>query len=85
MPSGYVGAEIGIANEGKTNVATVKNTDATMYGIGYFHNLSKQSQLQLIYGRTDNSSAATYAQAGTPAGTAGADHDVFHVGLKHTF
>jgi predicted porin len=61
-----------------------------MWGIGYFHNLSKQSQLQLIYGRTDNSSAATYAQAGTPSTAAGgpaagADSDVFHVGLKHTF
>ena len=90
MPSGYVGFEVGKANEGKTNVSTVANTDATMWGIGYFHNLSKQSQLQLIYGRTDNSSAATYAQAGTPSTAAGgpaagADSDVFHVGLKHTF
>ena len=85
MPSGYVGFELGKANEGKTNVATVANTDATMYGIGYFHNLSKQSQLQFIYGNTNNDSKATYTQAAAPLTTAGSDHQVLHVGIKHTF
>jgi len=86
LPSGYVGAELGIAQEGKTNVADVSNTGAKMFGIGYFHNLSKQSQLQFIYGRTDNDDAATYGQAGAPNfGLAGSDHQVFHAGIKHTF
>jgi predicted porin len=86
LPSGYVGGEIGMANEGKTNLGTANKTDATMFGVGYFHNLSKQSQLQFIYARTQNSDNATYGQAGAPNfGVAGADHDVFHVGLKHTF
>jgi predicted porin len=86
MPSGYVGAEIGIADEGDTNVGTVVDSGATMYGIGYFHNLSKQSQLQFIYAMTSNDPAATYTQAGAPnGGTAGADHSVIHVGIKHTF
>jgi predicted porin len=86
LPSGYVGGELGIANEGKTNVGTVNDTDARMYAIGYFHNLSKQSQLQFIYGRTDNSDQGTYGQAGAPNfGAAGADHDVFHIGIKHTY
>ena len=86
LPSGYIGAELGMAQEGKTNVGTVDNTDGRIFGIGYFHNLSKQSQLQFIYGRTDNGDAATYGQAGAPNfGVAGSDHQVFHVGLKHTY
>jgi predicted porin len=86
LPSGYIGGEIGIADEGDTNLGTAVDTGATMYGIGYFHNLSKQSQLQFIYAITDNDAAATYTQAGAPNGGApGADHSVIHVGLKHTF
>jgi hypothetical protein len=57
-----------------------------MFGVGYFHNLSKQSQLQFIYGRTDNDDNATYTQAGAPnGGAAGATQQVFHVGIKHTY
>lgn len=86
LPSGYIGAELGIASEGETNLGEVADTGAKMFGIGYFHNLSKQSQLQFIYGRTDNDDAATYTQAAAPlGGAAGSDHQVFHVGIKHTF
>ena len=86
LPSGYVGAELGIAGEGDTNVGTANDTGAKMFGVGYFHNMSKQSQLQFIYGRTDNDRAGTYTQAAAPlGGTAGSDHQVFHVGIKHTF
>src|SRR4051812_37599303 len=86
LPSGYIGAEIGIAEDGKLNGSDVSDTGARMFGIGYFHNLSKQSQLQFIYGRMDNKDQATYGFAGTPNGNApGSDHDVLSVGLKHTF
>ena len=85
LPSGYVGGELGIAQKGKTNLGTVKDTGAKMFGIGYFHNLSKQSQLQFIYGRTDNQDAATYTQAAAPGNGPGQNHQVFHVGLKHTY
>ena len=85
LPSGYVGAELGIAANGKLNGSSVTNTGAKMFGVGYFHNLSKQSQLQFIYGRTDNKDNATYTQAAAPLGSAGSDHQVFHVGLKHTY
>jgi predicted porin len=86
LPSGYVGAEIGIADEWDTNLGNIADTGATMIGVGYFHNLSKQSQLQFIYGRTDNDDAGTYTQAAAPNGGApGSDHQVFHVGIKHTF
>ncbi len=89
LPSGYVGAELGIADEWDVTVnggGTAPDTGAKMFGIGYFHNLSKQSQLQFIYGRTDNDSAGTYTQAAAPNGGApGSDHQVLHVGIKHTF
>ena len=85
LPSGYVGAELGKAGEGKTNVATVANTGATMLGLGYFHNLSKQSQLQFIYGNTRNDAAATYIQIGSPTNGAGADYQTLRFAIKHTF
>jgi len=86
LPSGYVGAEVGVAQDGKTNIGDATDTGANMYGIGYFHNLSKQSQLQFIYGNTSNKDNATYGQASAPNfGAAGSDHQVFHVGIKHTF
>jgi len=86
LPSGYIGGEYGIADEADTNLGVATDSGATMYGIGYFHNLSKQSQLQFIYALTDNDAQATYTQAGAPLGGApGSDHTVIHVGIKHTF
>ena len=85
LPSGYVGAELGIAADGKVNGTKLSDTGAKMFGIGYFHNLSKQSQLQFIYGRTDNKANADYTQAAAPLTNVGSDHQVFHVGLKHTY
>ena len=86
LPSGYVGAELGIARDGKADGVKADDTGAKMFGIGYFHNLLKQSQLQFIYGRTDNKANATYVQAAAPlGGLPGSDHQVFHVGLKHTY
>ena len=85
LATGYIGAEIGKAGDGKLDGNKVNDSGATMYGIGYFHNLSKQSQLQFIYGMTNNQDKATYTQAAAPLGTAGSDNQVLHVGLKHTF
>jgi predicted porin len=90
LPSGYVGAELGIADEWDATVnggtsGTLADTGSTMIGVGYFHNLSKQSQLQFIYARTDNDAAATYIQIGSPGNGAGADYQTVHVGIKHTF
>jgi predicted porin len=91
VPTGYIGAEIGIAQDGKLDGNKQDDTGATMFGVGYFHNLSKQSQLQFIYGLTKNKDNATYTQAGSPGafGTGiiapGQDSQVFHVGIKHTY
>jgi predicted porin len=87
LPSGYVGAELGIADKADCTGTGVVCTDtgATMMGVGYFHNLTKQSQLQLIYGRTDNDANASYLQIGAPLSGAGADHQVIDLRLKHVF
>ena len=85
LPSGYVGGEVGVAQNGKTNVGTVDKTGAKMIAIGYFHNLSKQSQLQFIYGHTSNDDKATYAQAGAPGAAPGSTNQTFTVAIKHTF
>ncbi len=89
LPSGYVGAEFGIAGDGDANGASVDNTGAKMFGIGYFHNLSRQSQLQMIYGRTDNDANATYLQIGAAGGAGqagpGRDHQALTVAFKHTY
>ena len=94
LPSGYVGAELGIAQEGDCTDAVAgscvasaldKDTGGTMFGVGYFHNLSKQSQLQFIYARTSNDPNGTYIQIGAPSNGAGSDYQSIRVGLKHTF
>lgn len=86
LPSGYVGGEVGIAQSGKTNVGTVADTGARLFAAGYFHNLSKQSQLQFIYSRIDNEKNATYINIGAPnGGLPGVKSDMLYTGLKHTF
>jgi predicted porin len=85
LPSGYVGAEVGEAADGKLDGQKIDKTGATMFGIGYFHNLSKQSQLQFIYATTQNKDNASYTQGGAPGTGLGQDHQVFHVGIKHTY
>jgi len=85
LPTGYIGAEVGIAQDGKTNLGKANDTGAKMFAIGYFHNLSKQSQLQFIYGRMDNDDQGTYQMAGATGENIGGTTQVFHVGLKHTF
>lgn len=85
LPTGYVGAEVGIAQDGKTNLGKANDTGAKMFAVGYFHNLSKQSQLQFIYGRMDNDDKGTYQMTGAQAENIGGTTQVIHVGLKHTF
>jgi len=87
LPSGYVGAEIGTADELDTPTGTVTDSDAMMIGVGYFHNLSKQSQLQLMATQIGNGDFSNYgigAGSGSSGGF-GSDHTAFTVGIKHTF
>jgi hypothetical protein len=91
LPGGYFGAEVGMADELDAPGGSVTDSDAMMIGVGYFHNLSKQSQLYVVGTQISNGDAAFYGiGAGTgsyqPAGTVAAgDQMAVTVGMKHTF
>jgi predicted porin len=91
LASGYVAGAIGIAEEGECTLSGGgacnfgTDTGATLLGLGYFHNLSKQSQLQFIYNQIDNDPNAAYVAFGTFSNLSGMDHKGVYVGMKHTF
>jgi len=96
LPSGYVGGAIGIAEEGECTLsgggacAFGADTGATLIGVGYFHNLSKQTQLQFIYNQVDNDNNAQYRDIGGSTLVSGNlapgnDYKGLFVGAKHTF
>lgn len=91
LPTGFAAVQLGIADEGDCTMngggaCTAGNdTGATMFAIGYFHNLSKQSQIQAIYNQTDNDSNAQYYSIGGTTVAAGNDHKGIYLGIKHTF
>jgi len=76
-----------MAPKAKADGVDQSDTKANMISAGYFHNLSKQSQLQFIATRISNDDNVNY---GIGAGTgsvngAGRDYTGITVGLKHTF
>ncbi len=93
MPTGYVGLEVGRAADAgcsRANGAACNGdgTNATLFGVGYFHNLSKQSQFQIILANINNGNAANYVFAGGPANANnvnGADHKGVYASIKHVF
>lgn len=87
LPGGYFGAEIGLAGEAANAVGDIPNSEATMIGLGYYHNLSKQSQLYVVGTQISNDDAVNYGiGAGTGStGGLGSDHMSVTVGMKHTF
>lgn len=88
LPTGYVGAEYGKALEASCErVGTSCNangTGAQLLAAGYFHNLSKQSQLQFILSMMRNDEFGTYVNIGSNTGI-GQDGESLFVSLKHTF
>jgi predicted porin len=90
LPSGYIGANFGIAQDGKiqtTGGGDAKDSGATYFGLGYFHNLSKQTQLQVIGSMVSNKDNASYILAGSSTAVVapGADHRAIYLGIKHSF
>ncbi|MBX9963493.1 MAG: porin [Burkholderiales bacterium] len=90
LPSGYIGANFGIAQDGKiqtTGTGDAKDSGATYFGLGYFHNLSKQTQLQVIGSMVSNKDNASYILAGSSTAVVapGADHRAIYFGIKHSF
>ena len=92
LPTGYIGAEFGKALEADCERVGVAcdgaETGATLFGVGYFHNLSKQSQFQVIFSTITNDDAANYVFAGGPAhanNVNGASHKGVFASIKHVF
>jgi len=90
LPTGYVGLQVGIADSASCSKANgsgcnADNTGAKMVSAGYFHNLSKQSQLQFIGSYTNNDTLANYINIGSPNQAPGADSKSLAVLLKHVF
>jgi hypothetical protein len=87
LASGYFGAEVGMASEADTAAGTLVDSDAMMIGLGYYHNMSKQSQLYVVGTQISNGDASNYGiGAGTGStGGIGSDHMAVTVGMKHTF
>jgi predicted porin len=87
LPSGYFGAEVGMAGEMGTPTGDQADSEAMMIGLGYFHNMSKQSQLYVVGTQIDNDTNTNYGiGAGTGStGGLGSDHMAVTIGMKHTF
>jgi len=90
--SGYLGASVGIADDATCDKVgggcTADATGATMFGLGYFHNLSKQSQLMVIGSMMNNDDNAKYLHAGGAnplSTTAGITRKGVYLGVKHVF
>ena len=61
-------------------LATIPDSAARMYLVGYAYTLSKRTELQVNYGKVDNKAEASYNVSGD-----GNDADRFGVGIRHTF
>jgi predicted porin len=87
LPTGYVGAEFGMAPKAKFDGADQDQTKANMLSAGYFHNLSKQSQLQFIATRISNDDLANYGIGAGTGSVTGAGRKItgLYAGIKHTF
>jgi predicted porin len=83
--SGYFGAEIGLADDADDETGTIASSGATMIGLGYFHNLSKQSQLYVVGTQISNDDNAFYGIGAGTGSTAPGDQMGLTVGMKHTF
>jgi predicted porin len=93
LASGYVGAQFIQALKGKLETGAGnfngEGTGAYMVGLGYYHNMSKQTQLYAVGSWVDNKSLATYGTAGisnsSNLNTAGATVWGAGVGIRHAF
>jgi predicted porin len=84
------------ASDGKSNGATVANTGATLFSMGYDYALSRRTSVGVSYASLTNKSAAAYglytqqALAGIASNTGGApvagqDQRQLYLGVRHAF
>ncbi|MES2262267.1 MAG: porin [Pseudomonadota bacterium] len=72
-----------IASAIRKNDRTAFNQDATQLALGYFHALSKRTELYAVYGHIDNRNGAGYTVGG--AIEAGSGNRAGNLGMRHTF
>jgi len=94
LASGYVGAQWIQALKAKAQLGstgstdTVADTGANMIGLGYYHNMSKQTQAYVMGTWIDNGNSANYQTAGignASSGNLGSTQWGLTVGMKHSF
>jgi predicted porin len=94
LASGYVGAQWLKANDASckfsVSACNANDTGASLYGAGYFHNMSKQTQVYGVAAYIDNKDLASYAPAGglgVFGGGVSPGQNIFSVtvGIKHSF
>jgi len=93
LASGYVGASWMQALSGKcssvTTACDASDTGAMSIGLGYYHTMSKQTQLYVVGSWLDNKDSANYGTAGignsAKFNNIGATIWGLGVGIKHSF
>jgi predicted porin len=95
LASGYIGGQYLQANNASCSLnngaaCNADETGARLYTAGYFHNMSKQTQVYLVGARIDNKDLASFAPAGglgvfNGAVLPGQSVTSFTVGVKHSF
>ncbi len=75
-----------VDQRGRVGTTVIDANDATQFGLGYVHGLSKRTVLYASLARIDNKGAATYVVPGGPAGIAGGRQSTgFEAGVRHSF
>lgn len=86
--SGVIRASVGKADlsGGAAGTNTADNADATLFAVGYVHNLSKRTALYGTYSQIDNEGAQTMGVGSTtPALPGGRKSTGIEFGLRHSF
>ena len=94
LATGYVGAQYILASDASCDLeggggCADNDTGGQMIGLGYYHNLSKQTQAYVVASWIDNKDNANYGTAGISNGAnftnLGSTIYGLGVGLKHSF
>lgn len=70
---------------GNVGPSDVNKNDATQWGIGYVHALSKRTALYATLSRIDNRGTAAFVTPGGPDASPGRASRGYEAGLRHTF
>lgn len=93
LPTGYVGAQVMLAQNGNCDLVSGAACDAAssggkIFSVGYYHTLSKQTQAYIMADYNKNDSLQYFGVAGGTGGPAtnlGSNIWGATVGLKHSF